>query len=112
MPQRERPPPGGEGDPPISSRLPGIDSPDTSRAECAAQAEIVAFPRAERARLHHDGAVLQFRPRHRPPTTPRTEVRVIAVGFSPYGGITRSFELTERGLAQLLETAERLEALA
>jgi hypothetical protein len=60
----------------------------------------------------HDGAVLQFRPRHRPPTTPRMiEVRLTAIaGLYPYGGVTRSFQLTDPDLEWLIEAAERLEA--
>jgi hypothetical protein len=39
------------------------------------------------------------------------EVRLTAIaGLYPYGGTTRSYQLTERALAQLIEAAERLEA--
>jgi hypothetical protein len=49
-----------------------------------------------------------------PPARPRLrEVRLTALaGRYPYGGITRSFQLTDHGLDELIATAERLEARA
>jgi hypothetical protein len=47
-----------------------------------------------------------------PPPRPRRkiEVRVVAIaGLYPYGGVTRSFQMTHRALETLIETAERLE---
>jgi hypothetical protein len=46
-----------------------------------------------------------------PPCPPRRiEVRLTAIaGLYPYGGVTRSFQLTHRDLAVLIDTAERLE---
>jgi hypothetical protein len=47
-------------------------------------------------------------------TAPRLrEVRVTALaGRYPYGGVTRSFQLTDHGLDELIATAERLERRA
>jgi hypothetical protein len=47
-----------------------------------------------------------------PPARPRLrEVRLTAIaGRYPYGGITRSFQLTVHGLDELIAIAERLEA--
>jgi hypothetical protein len=49
-----------------------------------------------------------------PPARPRLrEVRVTALaGRYPYGGVTRSFQLTDHGLDELIATAERLERRA
>ena len=50
-----------------------------------------------------------------PPAPPRPrrliEVRLTAIaGLYPYGGVTRSFQLTDHGLDELIAHAERLEA--
>jgi hypothetical protein len=47
-----------------------------------------------------------------PPARPRLrEVRVTALaGRYPYGGVTRSFQLTDRDLAELIAIAMRMEA--
>jgi hypothetical protein len=49
-----------------------------------------------------------------PPARPRPrEVRLTALaGRYPYGGITRSFQLTDHGLDELIATAEQLESRA
>jgi len=49
-----------------------------------------------------------------PPARPRLrEVRITALaGRYPYGGVTRSFQLTDLSLDELLAHAERLEARA
>jgi hypothetical protein len=49
-----------------------------------------------------------------PPARPRLrEVRITALaGRYPYGGVTRSFQLTDQGLDELIATAERLERRA
>jgi hypothetical protein len=58
------------------------------------QAELVAFP-------HRRGR----------PSPRLREVRLTAIaGRYPYDGVTRSFQLTDHGLDELLAHAERLEA--
>ena len=69
------------------------------------QAEFLRDPRADRA------PHLRLVPPPRPPRPRLREVRVTAVaGRYPYGGITRSFQLTDHGVDELIALAERLEA--
>jgi len=58
-----------------------------------------SIDRAQHLRLIHNA----------PPQ--RIEVRLTAIaGLYPYGGVTRSYQLTRAGLDALIETAKLLEA--
>jgi hypothetical protein len=90
---RERPPSGGEGGLGNSSCLEVTDGPETSRIERLAQAEILPFPRAHRAR-----------PRR------AVHVRISATSDNRVPiGRTRAIRLDEPDIERLIDFALRLE---
>jgi hypothetical protein len=99
---REGPPREGSADGPDEGVCFGGEHPPDKAPAQTNQAEIIAFPH-RRAR--------RTRPRQRPPR--RIEVRLTAIaGLYPYGGVTRSFELTQADLDELIAIALRLEERA